>query len=740
MKKNLLTVYLLLLTLTGSLLLSACGGGGAPQAEKKEDSSSQEASAEEDVEEEDEADEEYDEEEEYEEDDQDLVVDESELTYDPYDPESVLNSDDIQVFWQNDVVTFIGGVFYPYEVNDIDDAYEAIQFVLPYLGGGEETGLEAESEIPTESNVTYYSFHQTEGDIVVTGSTVKLIVGEGSTLALVSSLTPGLGSGEIAEWGVTAEEAEAIVKETLSDQKTPVRIIPNATYQTMLPEEESETGEYHYVWAVFTNNIDPDYDMGYMVNYVDHFGEYLYYMPVTSPDSSDAVTGDYTAFVFDGMEATSWSGTVQDHNGNSRELEVPLMMDTETGKYWMGDIERKVLAGDYADFIFDDTLTVRSADSPEDFADNELITYSTFLQVYDFYADSGWPGPDGEESPSLILMDYVDEEGNVVHNACYMGKQQGFQTFAFNRDEPDGECMDVVAHEFTHCVTTTTMSDNLYENDYGAINEAMSDIMGNIVEAWYGATEDKTWLIMENGLEPLRSMSEPNLYQQPGYLWDKYYVPAVTTPGENNDQGGVHTNSSLLNRIAWLLNANGMPLEDQFYYWLNVALALTPRTDYDQITQLLPWCMVTAEQTDYLDPLWDAIEAVGIGSGSSVESVPEGLAMIAIPIEDERLADLDCTFSFINTDTEETIISWPSASDNQLIVTTDPGEYLACILYVENEDDEYAQELYYSFDYGWINAQEVDDILGDGSFLINAEEGELVLLDTNNLDSYFDLE
>ena len=40
--------------------------------------------------------------------------------------------------------------------------------------------------------------------------------------------------------------------------------------------------------------------------------------------------------------------------------------------------------------------------------------------------------------------------------------------------------LDVMSHEYTHCVTTSTMNSNLYEDDYGAINEAMSDIMGNL--------------------------------------------------------------------------------------------------------------------------------------------------------------------------------------------------------------------------------------------------------------------
>lgn len=64
-------------------------------------------------------------------------------------------------------------------------------------------------------------------------------------------------------------------------------------------------------------------------------------------------------------------------------------------------------------------------------------------------------------------------------------------------------------------------------------------------------TDDKTWLLQENSDDIIRSMSDPNKYEQPAYVWDRYYVPKANEATENNDEGGVHTNSSLLNLIAW---------------------------------------------------------------------------------------------------------------------------------------------------------------------------------------------
>jgi len=186
---------------------------------------------------------------------------------------------------------------------------------------------------------------------------------------------------------------------------------------------------------------------------------------------------------------------------------------------------------------YDESITARSMDNNA-WADNELLIYDTFIRVYDNYLDTGWEGPDGDGSPTLLLMDWVDDNGEPVHNACYAGRQNGFQVFQFNRDDPDGECTDIIAHEFTHCLTGTLMTNNLYINEYGAINEAFSDICGNITEAMLHDTEDTTWLIQENGKETLRSMSEPRLYEQPAFVWDRYYVPPVRSSTNNNDSGG----------------------------------------------------------------------------------------------------------------------------------------------------------------------------------------------------------
>ncbi|MBH0162005.1 M4 family metallopeptidase [Fictibacillus sp. 26RED30] len=112
--------------------------------------------------------------------------------------------------------------------------------------------------------------------------------------------------------------------------------------------------------------------------------------------------------------------------------------------------------------------------------------------------------------------------------------------------------LDVVAHELTHAVTDFS-SDLIYQNESGALNEAMSDIFGTLVE--HHENNNPDYEIGEDIYTPgtpndaLRSMSNPAKYQDP----DHYSVRYTGT----GDNGGVHINSGIINKAAYLLAVGG---------------------------------------------------------------------------------------------------------------------------------------------------------------------------------------
>ena len=153
-------------------------------------------------------------------------------------------------------LTFIGEPFYEGKIEDSDDALDAVMSVIDLLGGDENTVLEPIVVRPNEDGVVYYTFQQLEGDVAVYAATVKLIAdADGTAVALISSLVPGIEASKMQDWGVDAVQAEEIVRKETEGQG--MEIVEDATERTLLPFEDDET-EFYCAWVVYTNNIYKD--------------------------------------------------------------------------------------------------------------------------------------------------------------------------------------------------------------------------------------------------------------------------------------------------------------------------------------------------------------------------------------------------------------------------------------------------------------------------------------------------
>jgi Zn-dependent metalloprotease len=110
---------------------------------------------------------------------------------------------------------------------------------------------------------------------------------------------------------------------------------------------------------------------------------------------------------------------------------------------------------------------------------------------------------------------------------------------------------DVVAHELTHGVTDFT-SQLLYVYQSGAINEALSDIIGELVDQGRGTDDDSAWRLGESlPIGAIRGMKDPPLFGDP----DRYGSLLWAFDPSFDDNGGVHTNSGVANKAAFLIAA-----------------------------------------------------------------------------------------------------------------------------------------------------------------------------------------
>ena len=634
------------------------------------------------------------------------------------------------------VETFIGEPFYEGVIGNEEDALKAIESVYDRIGADESTQLKFAQKSSSETG-DYYIFNQVIGDVPVLGTMVKLIADEnGKVKGLVSSIAPEIPGAPQNGWKTSSDDAEKIVGYYFKE-KAP-ETVEGASQQYFLPMPNGEQSGY-YVWAVYTENTNPKNDTAYMVHYVTEGGEYLYSEPSFGTGGLGLIGGLLPSFDFSSMQEDTWTGTVTHFNGTEEEITVPVMVDPADGTVILGDKQRQILCADAAKWNFYSNLSVRTS-AEEEFDSQEVLTYYNFIRIWDFYDSIGWHGPDGLGTPSLLLMDLVDATGEPIPNAYYAGeKDGGYQVFAFNQDM-FGDCVDVTAHEFTHCVTMSTMMGSLYENEYGAINESLSDIQGNIIEISVDGVTDGAWLMGENCGAVTRSMSEPNLYEQPGYVWDRYYVPMAGIVTDLNDYGGVHRNSSLLNIISYRLEEAGMPLHDQFLYWLSVTRALLPRTDFAQLAQLLPWCMEEAGYSQYVDAVTQAVKEADYVHTGMPEKVPEGCGMVTFEYQaPEGYEYYNAVLAMQEVDTGKYTDTWPERATNQVVCIVPEGRYLAALALQELESyyagEETETTLLIATDDGWkvlegqISREEAE------AYAIEIKDGDVVELETDSLES-----
>lgn len=234
-------------------------------------------------------------------------------------------------------------------------------------------------------------------------------------------------------------------------------------------------------------------------------------------------------------------------------------------------------AYDYLGDIYDFYYTVHGRDSIDGHGLNMQAT-TRFCDYYDYcpWPNAMWmPKEDADQLPDYYAPDHM-----------YFG--QGMVVD------------DIAAHEMTHGVTSYE-SNLIYAYQSGAINESFSDMWGEFVDMTNGKgtdTEAAKWLMGEDSPYGAgRSMKDPTEFGDPDRLRSPLYYNGT------GDNGGVHINSGVINKLCYLLvqgdNFNGQsvtPLDTNFeesikkgaklFYEMQTNL-LTPASDFYDFYYLL---------------------------------------------------------------------------------------------------------------------------------------------------------
>ena len=266
------------------------------------------------------------------------------------------------------------------------------------------------------------------------------------------------------------------------------------------------------------------------------------------------------------------------------DLAESVLIDAQSGAellyydYCSHVKNRIIVDAEDRDFI-PSGFTRTENEAPTGIHDVDLV-YDVLGQVHDFYLNNhGWENWHGGLVPELISTtddDIRTDQFSFVRlpvaNAFWRPWFDTNNAYDASGGAPTGALFfgtgfaadDVVAHEYTHGVTQFT-SDLIYAGYSGAISESFSDIWGEFVDLTNNTGNDSSavrWRLGEDISDELyellvpgqadlslRNMADPTEFGDP----DRLNSPLAINPNSLFDNGGVHINSGISNKLAYLL-------------------------------------------------------------------------------------------------------------------------------------------------------------------------------------------
>lgn len=496
---------------------------------------------------------------------------------------NALNNGDIEII-RNDQneISFLNGRYTDYKVINWETALTSLQSMESLLNVKDQdvSMLEIMTKIDDNGD-TYYTFQQTVGSTLLSQSYLTVAAdSDGNTLCLSSSIQPSAGAADFDQSTITAQQAEEVVTYYYPTLETTDK---EATL-------DLEYGTHTICWVVYRQVFD------------EESGQPLYYKIYVNASSGDIVSIAAVTDIYDDRS----EGNVYDNDAYFANVDTQMMSftdyfgdtvelsvayDSSIQQYYFCDTQRRIIGFEGYDSDKPQNLLSNYYyfSSPSDVSPIFVSVMNNITKCYDNYSSNGISSLDGNGMPIAVCLGYK-EYGQEYENACYMDNIMGFGVFVFS-NFPISISLDVASHEFTHGVKRTVTGPSAYENVTGAIEESYADILGNLTEMIVEPEKSDTelWSLAEQSGSPLRCMGDPHRYYQPESIGDAYYMTSTLSPGEVNDNGGVHTNNSILSYISYLLYQDGMSLEQSYDLWLDTFLVLNPMADYDDIRAYLKY-------------------------------------------------------------------------------------------------------------------------------------------------------
>ena len=257
--------------------------------------------------------------------------------------------------------------------------------------------------------------------------------------------------------------------------------------------------------------------------------------------------------------------------------------------------------------------------------------------TYDFFYN--WFGRNSYDDNGAPINSFVHFDVNF-DNAFWDG---------YSMTYGDGDFLnplttiDIVGHEITHAVTQHS-ANLVYQDESGALNESFSDIFGIMIDFESNpsiANYEMGEQVLPDG-SPMRSMSNPNSINYPDTYQGNFWV---TGPEDN---GGVHTNSSVQNYWFYLLAEGGSGTNDNSddYNVTGIGRAAAAQISYRNLTSYLTPNSNFSDARDY--SIQAAIDLFGECSQEVISTTD---AWYAVGVGSVYEADIVADFSASKTTT-----------------------------------------------------------------------------------------
>ena len=472
---------------------------------------------------------------------------------------SVKNNYDIEKTMSGDIVSLISGEFYGTNVADSNHAFDFLQTVANEYGIADiKTELLFDKTVEV-TNGLVYKFSQIKNNILVYGRGISVTVDHnGRVLAISGNYKKS--NAEIFDIDIEKLNQSIIDFTDISQIITSEIVVYNQG------EEDA--------FAVKVNCI---YD-GEIKDIILDVKTLEFYQITDSSAQLSSLNG-YTLVNSEKHEQV-------DSFGQSVELNVETYKNIlNQSVYLLSDSTKNIYM-----CIMNDGKTINDSNFFQFYLMNSSLSatdsmvveaYKNLITCYDFYADAGSFGTSikglkneaGNKIKLYAVVHAVESVGKSYDNAAYwiLNSNSSFAYFLFGdggsfaEDYPSA--LDVVGHEYQHGITTSVC--NLeYLNEAGAINEAISDIFGALIED-HEIADDDFWLMGEDitisniAFRDMKNPKNPFLADEyPESTYEMYPLCQKKNCSHATcDYGGVHYNSVILTHMTYKMYS----LDNEFF-------------------------------------------------------------------------------------------------------------------------------------------------------------------------------